>query len=248
MIHYLKADLWRINRRTPRRIMFILYLLVGIIITVISSNQKSFNFVKLGLCITTTFQILPIVLAMFNLYFVFEDDLQVKTMQVAIGNGTGRLQVILVKWIQMLILSLVDCVSLTAVMCITGLVRGVGLKGYAAAQVAAQLCVTCLTVGVMTSLVMIIIFQIMHIGATQLLFLLICFKPISFILSYQEMSKEIMAKLRLSRFLIGSNLDGFQVALATGKFNLQNFIVILIYWLIGIGATYMIFRKKELDF
>lgn len=248
MIQYLKADLWRINRRVPRWILFIAYLLLGIIITVATSNQKSFNFIKLGEGITMMIRFMTVILAMCNLYFVFEDDMQVKTAQTAIGRGLNRSHIILEKWIQMMLLSLLDGVALLLVTYLTGLIRGVALKGAAAAKVTAQLCGTWLTIGVMTALVMIIIFYIMHIGVTQILFIILCFKPISMVLNFQEMSNEILAKLRLSRFLIGSNLDGFQQSLEVGKFNLQNFIVILIYWIIGMGITYMIFRKKELDF
>lgn len=248
MILYLNADLWRINRRIPRILAFMLYLLVGVIVILVSSGQKSFNFIKLGEAMASTLQILPFFLAMVNFYFIFEDDFPVKTMQAAIGRGMKRWQIILVKWCEMFLLSFVDCIALLAVMCLVGLSKGIGLKGSAVSQVAAQACATWLTIGVMTALVMIVIFQMMQLGLTQLLFLILAIKPLSLFLSYQEMVNEVMAKLQLSRFLIGNNLNAWEMSLEAGRFDLWNFIVILVYWVIGIGASYLVFRKKELDF
>lgn len=248
MIQYLKADLWRINRRIPRIFVFVIYLLIGLIMTLSASEQKNFNFIKLGDSMVLSFQILPYFLAMINLYFVFEDDFQVKTMQVAIGRGIKRLQIILVKWCEMILLSFIDCMALFAVMCGAGLCKGIVLKGSAVFHVTAQMCTTVLTVGVMTALVMIVIFQMMQLGATQLLFIILVLKPVSMIINYQEMSNETMAKLNLSRFLIGSNLDAFKTFLDSGRFDLWSFMVIFVYGAIGIGAAYLLFRKKELDF
>lgn len=248
MIQYLKADLWRINRRTPRVIIFALYLIMGVILTIINSNQKSYNFIKFGEGIASILGYLPFFLALLNLYFVFEDDLQVKTMQVAIGRGVRRWSVIFAKWCEMIILSVIDCAVMLVLMCGVGLLKGVTLKGYAASKVAAQISGTLLTIGVITALTMIVIFQIMHLGFTQLLFFILFLKPVTLIISYQEVSNEFMAKLNLSRVLIGSNLDGFQMSLESGQFNLWNLIVILMYWGIGMGVTYILFRKKELDF
>ena len=248
MILYFNADLWRINRRIPRIVAFVLYLVIGVATIMVSSGQKSFNFIKLGDSMTTTLQILPVLLAAVNFYFVFEDDFQVKTMQAAIGRGIKRMQIILVKWCEMFVLSFLDCLALLLVMCGTGFGKGVTLKGQAVVHVAAQTCGTMLTIGVMTALVMIVIFQIMQLGLTQLLFLILAIKPVSLIFSYQESVNEVMAKLQLSRFLIGSNLNAWELSMETGRFDLWNFVVILVYWGIGIGASYLVFRKKELDF
>lgn len=248
MILYFNADLWRINRRIPRIAAFVLYLLVGAATIVASSAQKSFNFIKLGDAMANTFMFLPILLAMVNFYFVFEDDFQVKTMQAAIGRGVKRWQIILVKWCEMFVLSFLDCMMLLLVMCGVGLCKGITLKGSAVFHVAAQACGTMLTIGVMTALMMIIIFQILQLGLTQLLFLIFALKPVSLIITYQETANEVMAKLQLSRFLIGSSLNAWEQSMETGQFQLQNFVVILIYWGIGIGASYVVFRKKELDF
>lgn len=248
MIQYLTADLWRINRRIPRIVAWVLYLIIGIASTLFTANQNVFNFIKLGNSIVFALSLWTIFLAMTNLYFVFEDDLQTKTLLTAIGQGIKRYQIIFVKWFEMLLLTLFDCISLTTVMWITGLAKGVTLKGSALTKVSVQLAITCLTFGVMTSLIMIIIFHIMHLGLTQLLFCLLAFKPISLILKYLEMNNEILAKLRFSRFLIGNNLDSFHTSLNAGKFNTKYFIVIFIYRAIGMGVTYLLFRKKELDF
>lgn len=248
MIQYLTADLWRINRRIPRIVAWVLYLIIGIASTLFTANQNVFNFIKLGNSIVFALSLWTIFLAMTNLYFVFEDDLQTKTLLTAIGQGIKRYQIIFVKWFEMLLLTLFDCISLTTVMWITGLAKGVTLKGSALTKVSVQLAITCLTFGVMTSLIMIIIFHIMHLGLTQLLFCLLVFKPISLILKYLEMNNEILAKLRFSRFLIGNNLDSFHTSLNAGRFSVKYFIVIFIYWAIGMGVTYLLFRKKELDF
>lgn len=248
MIPYLKADFWRINRRLPRIFVFLIYLVIGIAMTLSSTNQKNFNFIKLGDSMASTLLFLPVFLAVFNLYFVFEDDLQTKTMQVAIGRGTKKLQVIFIKWIEMFLLTFFDCAVLLLCMCGVGLTKGIRLKGSAISQVLAQFCGSWLTIGAMTALIMVIIFHILQIGLTQILFLVLIFKPFTIILSYLETSKEFMARLHLSRFLLGNALNQFQFSMEAGRFDPGNFIIIFIYWMIGIGATYLLFRKKELDF
>ena len=75
------------------------------------------------------FQILPVILAMINLYFVFEDDF-VKTMQAATGRGElKRIQVVLVKWCEMMVSLPIDCMALFAAMCGAGISKGIVLKG-----------------------------------------------------------------------------------------------------------------------
>lgn len=248
MIPYLKADLWRLNRRIPRWIICGASLIISIAIIFSSSGQNNYNFVKLWNNMVSVLHYIPLFTAMLNLFFVFEDDLQVKTMQTAIGRGTGRFQIILDKWIEMIILSLIDCIGLFIVMDVTGLIRGVALKGHPVALVMAQLCTTVLSVGVTTALVMILIFYNMHVGISQILFLLLSMQPISMIVSYLEITHESLAKLRFSRFLAGDNLKGLQQALKSGRPQFSNFIVIILYIVIGLGITYRIFRKKELDF
>lgn len=248
MFQYLKADFWRLNRRIPRWIILGAALIISAGIIFSSSKQTNYNFVKLGTAMESVFRYLPPLIAMMNLFFVFEDDLEVKTMQIAIGRGTGRFQIIFVKWLEMVILTLTDCIGLFLVMNATGLIRGVTLKGHSAVLVAAQLCTTVLSVGITTALVMIIIFQSMQVGITQILFLLLSLQPISMILNYLESSREFLAKLRLSRFLAGSNLSGLAQTIKTGRFSFSNIAVIMIYIIIGLGITYTIFKKKELDF
>lgn len=248
MIQYLKADLWRINRRIPRLVTVIIYLLIGIALTLSLSKQNIFNFVKLGDRIVSTLKILPFLTGMVNLYFVFEDDLQTKTLQTAIGRGTKRYAIIFTKWFEMLVLAFADCALLTVVMWFVGLTKGVTLKGAALTNVMVQLVITCLTIGVITSLTMIMIFQIMNLGLTQLIFCLLAIKPISAIFNYIEMQNEIMAKIRLSRVLLGSNLNSLQTSLSAGRFSMENFVFIFIYWAIGMGVTCLLFKKKELDF
>lgn len=249
MIQYLYADLWRIGRRIPRWMIWILSLAIGVAVVVSASGKKNFNYVELGSSMETVLTILPAVLAMLNLYFVYEDDMQVKTMQIAIGRGTGRLAIIFSKWLQMVLLSIIDCVSLILVMNLTGqLLKGVVLRDHIARGIGAQAISTVLTVAVMTAIVMIFLFNSMHVGIMQIVFLVLCIKPFTLILNSLETRHEFLAELQLSNFMPGKNLDAIKQMITVGQFGVRNITVIIIYCILGIGITYMIFAKKELDF
>lgn len=248
MIHYLKADMWRLNRRIPRWILWGIYLIACMVTAGFAVQKKSFNYVDLGNTMKTSLNIIPYAMAMFHLYFVYEDDLQAKTIQVAIGRGLGRGSVILSKWMQMILLSLLDCIGLIAGMSIVGFTKGIALKGNAVIVVEMQVLRTLLIVGMMTAFVMAIIYYIKHIGATQFLFLVLCFEPVTLIFRSMETMNDTMANIRLTRFLPGENIDGLIQTLTIGQFKLWNFVFVLFYFAVAFGVTYMILRKKEFDF
>ena len=249
MLQYLHADLWRIGRRIPRWVTWILSMVIGAAVIVSASGKKTFNYVELGSSMETVLRILPAFMAMFNLYFVYEDDIQVKTMQTAIGRGTGRFSIIFSKWLQMVILSIFDCVSLILVMSLTGmLTKGAVLRDHIALVIEAQAIVTVLTLAVMTAIVMIFIFNSMHVGIMQIVFLGLCVKPLTLLLNSLEVRYEFLANLQLSGLMPGKNLDTFKQIFTAGQFGIKNMIVIMLYCILGMGITYMIFAKKELDF
>ena len=248
MLRYLNADFWRLLRRLPRWIIWIVYLIICVLYAVSARNTKGFNFVQLGDTITTTLAVLPILMAMFNLYFVYEDDLQAKTMQIAIGRGISKLSVVFSKWLEMVILSIVDCISLIIVMSLIGMTKNAVLKDHAASLVVAQAVSTVMLVAVITSIIMMLVFYSMHVGLLQVLFLFLCLEPVTRLISLAERVNEIMTKLRLSRFLPGDNLEGLRQSLTTGQFNIQNILVIVIYLVVGMAVSRLILSKKELDF
>ena len=248
MLRYLNADFWRLLRRLPRWTIWIVYLTICALYAVSARNTKGFNFVQLGDTITTILAVFPILMAMFNLYFVYEDDLQAKTMQIAIGRGISKLSVVFVKWLEMVILSIVDCISLIIVMSLVGMTKNAILKDHAASLVIAQAVSTVMLVAVITSIIMMLVFYSMHVGLLQVLFLFLCLEPVTRLLSFAERTNEIMTKLQLSRFLPGGNLEGLRQSLTTGQFNIQNILVIVIYLVVGMAVSRLILSKKELDF
>lgn len=249
MLRYLYADLWRVGQRIPRWVIWILSLVIGAAVIVSASGKKNFNYVQMGSSMETVLIILPAILAMFNLYFVYEDDMQVKTMQVAIGRGTGRLVVIFSKWLQMVILSIIDCTGLILVMSLTGFVtKGTVLRDHAVRLVGAQAISTVFAIAVTTAIIMIFIFNSMHVGIMQIVFLVLYLKPFSMILNSLEVRYEFLAKLQLSKFMPGKNLDTFKQMFTGGQLGMRSVTVIMIYCILGMGITYMIFAKKELDF
>lgn len=248
MLRYLNADFWRLQQRIPRWIIWIVYLIICVLYAVSVRNTKGFNFVQLGDAVTTALSVFPILMAMFNLYFVYEDDLQAKTMQIAIGRGISKLSVVFSKWLEMVLLSIVDCIGLIIVMSLVGMTKGAVLKDHAASLVIAQTVCTVMLVAVITSIIMMPVFYSMHVGLLQVLFLFLCLEPVSRLLAFAERTNEIMTKLQLSRFLPGNNLEGFRQSMTTGQFHMQNIFVIAAYLVVGMAVSRLILSKKELDF
>lgn len=249
MLNYIRADLSRILRRVPR-ILLLLLSVAGFAIYFLyqSSQYMTWNSVTLLASVSSALIALDLAFGLIEIHSVFSDDFKAKTMQVTIGIGTPRRRVVLSKQLELLILLTLDFLVMFVIILGAAAATDVTLDG----SQLAELAIYCVS-GVLTSLVagslsMIPLFYLQNATLSLLIYIIVSLDPISMILNMLTPTSEILAELNLSSYLYSSLLSIFRAQLILGRFSLRSFIGILIYLLIGYGASSLIFQKRELEF
>ncbi len=248
MQDYLKADLNRLFHRVPIWIVWALFMVGITVITVIFSWQEYFNYASLGDEIELVLSMAVPLLVAFQLNFIFEEDLQAKTMQIVLGRGLERRHLILAKWLEMAVFVLVDILSIELLMLGIGAINGVFLKSQAIMVVLAASLSSGLLVMVMVSILMIFIYRSLHLGVGQLIFLLLCFRPLSRLAGFLVGKYTWLASINLESFFPGFNLVNFAEGMKAGTFHGKQLMVVLIYLVLALLLACRCFKKKELDF
>ena len=248
MQDYLKADLNRLFHRVPIWIVWALFMVGITVITVIFSWQEYFNYASLGDEIELVLSMAVPLLVAFQLNFIFEEDLQAKTMQIVLGRGLERRHLILAKWLEMAVFVLVDILSIELLMLGIGAINGVFLKSQAIMVVLAASLSSGLLVMVMVSILMIFIYRSLHLGVGQLIFLLLCFRPLSRLAGFLVGKYTWLASVNLESFFPGFNLVNFAEGMKAGTFHGKQLMVVLIYLVLDLLLACRCFKKKELDF
>ncbi len=248
MGQYLKADLWRIAHRKKKWIFWILCMLIGFDFSRSSVEYTSGNLSMLMAYFKSCLEFMTMFLGVFNLLHVYEDDLSVKTMQIAIGKGISRDKIITCKWLEMMILTLVDSVTLLGILWIGTNVGGAVIKGGNIANMLGIFVFVLLISAFATSITMILIFHNMHLGVGLVLYEVLFFRPLTKLNHFWESIGSRFANLHLGRILPGSNIENFCTGLKIGRFEFLNFLIIVLFIALGFYISYRIFQNKELDF
>ncbi len=248
MRQYLKADLWRIAHRKKKWFFWLLCVLIGFDFARSTAEVTSGNLSLLIKYYQNCLEYVTMFLGLFNLLHVYEDDLSVKTMQIVIGKGISRGKIITCKWLEMMILTLVDSVTVLGSVWLGTTVEGVWIKGGNITNMLAILVFVLLISALATALTMILIFHNMRLGVGLVLYEVLFFRPLTRLNTFLETIGSNFVKLHPGRVLPGNNIDNFCTGLKIGHFEFANFLLILIFIAIGFFFSYRIFKSKELDF
>lgn len=248
MGQYLKADLWRIAHRKKKWVFWILCMLIGFDFARSTAETTSGNLSLLMTYFRKCLEYVTMFLGFFNLLHVYEDDLSVKTMQVVIGKGVSRGKIITCKWLEMMILTLVDSVTLLGSLWLGTNAGGAVIKGGNAANMLGILVFVLLVTAFAASITMILVFHMMRLGVGLVLYEVLFFRPLTRLNDFLEGIGSRFANLHIGRILPGSNIENFCTGLKIGHFESLNFLIIAFFIALGFYMSGRIFQQKELDF
>ncbi len=248
MRQYLKADLWRIAHRKKKWIFWAFCVLIAFDFARSMAEVSSGNLSLLISYYQKCVEYITMFLGLFNLLHVYEDDLSVKTMQLVIGKGISRGKIIACKWLEMIILTFVDTVTVLGSLWLGTTVTGALIKGGNIINMLTILVYIMLVCAFSLSLVMILIFHNMRLGVGLVLYEVLFFRPLTMLNSFLESIGSNYVKLHPGRILPGTNINNFCMGLKIGHFEFLNFLVVMVFIAFGFVMTYQVFKNKELDF
>lgn len=247
MINYIKADMWRMERRLPRVIAIILMNIVMAGAIIYSSNQDSWNSVLYMDRLMFGVQMAGVACGILEFIAVFSEDFKAKTMQIAIGSGMQRRHVIVVKFVDFVLALIGDYLFLTLMGIVLAFVTqvhpngeqmldyGIKVLGYLLSQVGFYSLSLIFVFSLQSSLLPLITYVVLSCGLFHTL------------LNYLFKLKAVQP-LNLDRFTLTYNSEMFISRLMVGSFKFSAFIAIAIYIAAGYFFSTLVFKNKELEF
>lgn len=248
MLNYIFADLRRIVRRIPRAIaVTVIIAILAAVLVIYKSTSDQFTSVAFVLGVKQYLGFLPVLIGLVEMMSVFTEDFRAKTMQVAIGIGIPRYQIVLSKIIEAMALVLCDLLVIAALTLIMAPVLSVSLNASQMLELSGSLLGIWLGVTAYISLTGILIFFTQGTGIATILYIALASGVINMIFGL-IFSIEAIAGLQLQRITLTTMIKQFDANAALGIFNFSTFFGILIYILAGVGITVAVFQKRELEF
>ena len=245
MNQYIKADFLRIShKKTHILSVIILALILPVVLSFCMVHYIKFSGEETLMLISSFSQIF-IGVSIFSA--VFADDFRSKTLQVAIGRGLSRGQVILAKEWELLLLTLLYSVILVMGVAVTAGVLGSPIP--VTTNLAGNYFSNVLSCMGFYNLAMIPVYitQKSNLGEIAYVFLSVGIinSILTALLTFDVLPKFVTS---LSKYLFTNCVSDFKHGLEAGHMLIQPLAGCLI-WIIGaLIITQIIFRKKELDF
>lgn len=246
MKNFIRADFHRIMTKRIRILLMILLAIVNVI-SVLKGISDNKNIIEMtnevgGLNILYMYGIMLI-----NIFVAYGDDFRARNMQVALGMGVKRHQVVLAKWITLSIIVALDILTLTVLQFIPLIVTGKLAGSFVVGHAIMGEIVTVFTILVAMSLTMIVLFQTQKAILGVLVYIYLTVSATYSIISVAAMNRFVQ-KFHLWDIGAVNQVDIFISKLWIGQFDIRNFLMVVLYFAIGFGATIYLFRRKELDF
>lgn len=267
MHNYILADLSRIVKRIPRiAVMLITFGVFCAAVAIYVSIVKLFNdpmiadeAAELGLGIVysenTVYNAIRQmagyavgIIGLFELIFVFSDDIRAKTTQIAIGLGINRTKVVISKFLELVILLFTDFVILLGLSLLMGLIMGSPLNAAQITELAKTLSIGILLKNVgYCSIVFILIFTTQSMMVAILAYLALNFHVVSNLIGLADYVK-VLQKLHLDEYTLTHFVGRIEEIAAGAKISLIPFAGCAVYIVVSLLITSILFKKKELEF
>ncbi|WP_432627391.1 hypothetical protein [Brotaphodocola sp.] len=247
MINYIRADLYRLNRRLPRLFWLFILLVSSMIFLVWKSQHDVWNSVNYTAAVASVIELVGILAGFFETNFAFSEDFKAKTMQMAIGSGISRRQVVMTKIAGLGTVMFLDLMVLYLCSLVFGLVTGIQILPEQIGEMSIVLLCTWMNVLFYASVISIVLFYFQSGGVWMMLYWIVMIDPVNVIIE-QFSDNDIVAFLHLKSFTYTTILGKFQTQLVFGKFNFPSFLGIAIYFVLVWGITVFLFKKRELEF
>ena len=249
MIGYLSCDLHRLLRRFPRWLMVLLGL-GGLALAAVIFGQSglygawsSFAYVA---AIKAMIKPLSLIIGVIELFFVFGDDLKAKTMQAAIGTGLSRTGLVIGKFLEIVVLTLLDVLVYAVFLLAFGALFQAGLLLVQLRELVVYCFVEWLkTIGYM-SLTMILLFYKRSLGLALGLYIALYAKVLH-TLARWLLSVKAIDNLHLGRYTLTASVDTLQTYLIGGLSGVGPLLIVLAYCALGCLIALLVFQKRELE-
>lgn len=251
MWNYVLADYRRILKRTPRIIYVAAYEAILLLIMFIAWRKGGAGFDGESLMGSIDLWFIAmggLLLGFGTLINVYADDFKAKTMQVAIGIGIKRLQVVISKVVQAAMLIITDVLFTAILIVVFSVISGAALG---APQIG-RLVIECLMILIRNvcwiSIVSILVFKLQGMIMPMVVYVLLSFGILGLLAGIVTgIGPAFMEKIPLREIMPDNVLSTFETSLIDGGFAFFAFIGIVIYIVLGVYITYLLFRKQELD-
>lgn len=249
MLNYLIADLNRMSRK--KSLVYTLAAYVGLffIMVYMIYNPR----LDAGGYASKTDMFLefyPLVVGIPIFLSIYSDDFKSKAMQIAIGYGIDRNKIILTKAIETVILSVISGVLLGALAIVMPKIMGLTLSHEQFLGLAFSSVIGMLKIIVYVNISTILVYHYQNAMYGTISFVLLCSGTIRIILSLifsQKFVVDIIGNLTEHLFTTLLAIEKLNY-ITTGSFKITSIIEIVLYMVIPVIVSMIIFRKKELEF
>lgn len=252
MVNYILADYKRVISRLPRIAFLVIFEAIFAFVILNKWNKATGNYNSVALLDDSDlfFSIwFTHILCVVDFVQSFSYDFSAKTIQVALGIGISRLQVILSKLIQTALVIFTDLLVTFGVLCVLCAITGNTLTGHQIMYLVFNGMGCVLISSLSVCLVMPVVFRVQNMVMSMVgCFALILGVPSMIMRWITRIGPVFLARLELDRFTHDSCVDLLVSNAVSGNFQLIPLIGIIVWYAIGIYMTWLLFRKMELDF
>ena len=246
MKQYIVADLKRIVGRVPYWICML--LLIGYMMTLfLFQSLINWNAVTYLVTASAFAGMLPIFFGLLVFIAVFSVDFNTKTMQVAIGTGLSRAEVVLSKAVEVFVITIAGIFLIGVIVLLAGVVTGVGMNATHAMEIINSLWMKGVAIISYNYIAMILIFFTQKPGVGTMCYIALATPVVEILVSVINDIK-LIKELDIRRFYLASLIDTAHTRLILGTFDIASFIGIAAYIMAGVAVTILLFRKRELEF
>lgn len=252
MVNYILADYKRVVSRLPRVVFLVIFEAIFALVVLNSWSTAAGNYNSVAILEDSDlfFSIwFTHILCLVDFVHSFSFDFSAKTIQVALGIGISRMQVILSKLIQTALVFFTDLLVTFGVFGVLCAITGTTLAGHQIMYLVYNGMGCILISSLSVCLVMPIFFRIQNMPISMIGCLALTLGLPSMVMRWiSRIGPVFLSRLELDRLTHDSCVDLVVTNAVSGNFRLMPLIGVIVWYVIGIYLTWLFFRKMELDF
>lgn len=249
MLNYLIADLNRMSRK--KSLIYTVATFLGLFLTMVfiiyTPNLDGGEYLsKTDLFLG----FYPLVVGIPIFLSIYSDDFKSKAMQIAIGYGIDRNKIILTKAIETVILAVISGVLLGVFVIVVPKILGITLTHEQFLELTFGAGIGIIKIIVYVGISTMLVYHYQNAMYGTISFVLLGSGTVSMILNLILSQKFIVDLVgNLTEHMLTTLLAIQKLSyISTGKFNITSIIEIILYMVIPVIVSMIIFRKKELEF
>ena len=252
MINYILADYKRVLGRIPRIVVLAIYEVIFIYSVMNSWIGSAGNFTSVNLLETAaSFFGNAFMCLIVTIDFIqsFTYDFSCKTIQVAIGLGISRLNIVISKLIQTMLIILTDILITFGVLTVLSFITGAPLAAHQNKEILIKGFNIVLLASCSIALSMPLVFRTKSMILSMVSYFFLWTGLITYAIeTLTARAPEFVLRLQLNRLTHDSCIGEILTDALIGRFRLMPCIGLALWFAIGIYLTWISFRKMELDF